>query len=674
MTSILHNVGALNAQNGLTDSRSDMNTAMNRLSTGLRINSAADDAAGSAIASKMEAQTRSLAVAIRNTNDAISLTQTAEGALGEVENILQRMRELTVQAGNSTLNSSDRAQIQAEVDQLSAEIDSIASKTNFNNVKLLDGTNASVSFQTGIDTDGSVAVALENANSSSLGLSGSIGGVTRLTSERLGTGDMSGAAAADIKINGQNWSSAAAGTYTATATAADGLKTLINNNTRVHGAVATAFNSVTSAAKGDDFTMTTGFTINGDEIDIVNSMEELVTEINQKARGVQATLNGDNTITLFNDDGADITFEDEQGATDVGFVQGATFTGMIALENVDGSAVTIEVANDENGYVGGSGIDEDLERLGFNETRAGVITGNTVTDADLQVTDGVKINGVLIEATSVSSAAAKAAAINASTDQHGVVATARTELALDLAIDATNMGDNNEVKINGVTVDLSSADDVAAIITAINGTAALAGSLTASTNSQGFLLLSNETGATIRFEEDEDVTSFVTAGTDLSGATVAEASDVLTARGTITLTSESGGFIKLEDGTDTAGDGLAVLGLQGSGVAEEVTGTGVNVATAANATAALTAVDAAIEKVGTFRASFGAYENRFDSAISNLTTYKSNLEAAQGRITDADFAAETSNLTKAQILQQAATSMLAQANASKQGLLALLQG
>ena len=128
MTSILHNVGALNAQNGLTDSRSDMNTAMNRLSTGLRINSAADDAAGSAIASKMEAQTRSLAVAIRNTNDAISLTQTAEGALGEVENILQRMRELTVQAGNSTLNSSDRAQIQAEVDQLSEKLTQLRQK------------------------------------------------------------------------------------------------------------------------------------------------------------------------------------------------------------------------------------------------------------------------------------------------------------------------------------------------------------------------------------------------------------------------------------------------------------------------------------------------------------------------------------------------------------------
>ena len=671
MTSILHNVGALNAQNGLNDSRSEMNTAMNRLSTGLRINSAADDAAGSAIASKMEAQTRSLAVAIRNTNDAISLTQTAEGALGEVENILQRMRELAVQAGNSTLNSSDRAQIQAEVDQLSAEIDAIASKTNFNNVKLLDGTNATVSFQTGINSDGSVSVDLENANSSALGLSGSIGGVTRLTSERLANTNLSDTEAADIKINGQNWSAANAGTYTASSTAAAGLATLINNNTSVHGAFATAFNSVTSAPKGGTFTMSEGFEINDTEIDVVNSMEELVIEINQNAPAVQAVLNGDNSITLFNDDGSDIKIEDTQGAKDVGFTNG-TFTGMIALENVDGSALTIEVANDENGYVGGSGLDADLERLGFNETRGGVVTGNTVTDADLQDTDGVKINGVSIGSTSTTSAAAKAALINETTSQHGVVATARTELALALDFNSITMGDNDEVKINGVAVDMSAVADNAGAIAAINGTAELAGSLTASSNSQGQLLLSNETGATIVLVEDED--GFVTAATDLSGATVTDDSGTFVARGSITLTSESGGFIKLEDGTSTAGDGLAVLGLQGSGVAEEVTGTGVNVATAASATAALTAVDAAIEKVGTFRASFGAYENRFDSAISNLATYKSNLEAAQGRITDADFAAETSNLTKAQILQQAATSMLAQANASKQGLLALLQG
>lgn len=671
MTSIIMNVGALNAQNGLSDSRSEMNDAMNRLSTGLRINSAADDAAGSAIASKMEAQTRSLGVAIRNTNDAISLTQTAEGALGEIENMLQRMRELTVQAGNSTLNASDRAQIQAEVDQLSAEIDSVASKTAFNNVKLLDGTNATVSFQTGIDSDGSVAVSLDKADSSALGLSGSIGGVSRLTSERIENTDMQTLLAASVKINGQNALSGAAADYSS-AVAASSLETLINNNTSVHGARATAFNTVTSAAKGGDFTMSTTFTINSATIDLVTSMDALVAEINTEATGVNAVNNGDGTFTLFNDDGADIVISNAQGATDVGLRASTTFTGMIALENVDGSAVSIEVGNVENGYVGGTGTDALFDFMGFNETRAGVITGNTVTDVDLLVTDGVKINGVEIGQTSTSSAAAKAAKINETTAQHGVVATASTTLALTVDF-STNDTTNNEVLINGVAVDLSGADDTAEAITAINGQALLTGSITAGTDSQGRLVLTNTSGGTITVTEDAQHTSYFTAGEDQSGTAIAEATHTYTARGTITLTSQSGGFIKLEDNLN-AGTGLAKLGLQGSSVAEEVTGTGVNVATTANATSALTAVDAAIEKIGNFRASFGAYENRFESAINNLTTYKTNLEAASSRITDADFAAETSNLTKAQILQQAATSMLAQANASKQGMLALLQG
>jgi flagellin len=671
MSSINTNIGAQVALKNMQENTRSLDQAMNRLSSGKRINSAADDAAGSAIASKMEAQVRSLGVAIRNANDAISLTQTAEGALGEIENMLQRMRELTVQAGNSTLNASDRAQIQAEVDQLSAEIDSVAAKTNFNNVKLLDGTNASVSFQTGIDSDGSVAVSLQQANSSALGLSGSIGGVSRLTSERIANTDMQTLVAAGVKINGQNALSATAADYSA-AVAASSLETLINNNTSVHGAKATAFNTVTSAAKGDDFTMTTTFTINSATIDLVNSMEELIAEINTEATGVNAVLNGDGTFTLFNDDGADIAISNAQGATDVGLRANTTFTGMIALENVDGSAVSIEVGNEENGYVGGAGTDAMLDFLGFNETRAGVITGNTVSDDDLLVTDGVKINGVEIGQTSTSSAAAKAAKINETTHLHGVVASASTTLALTVDF-STNDTTNNEVLINGVAVDLNTSDDTAEAIAAINGTALLTGSITAGTDSQGRLVLTNTTGGTITVTEDAQHQAYFTAGEDQSGATITEASHTYTARGTITLTSESGGFIKLEDALN-AGTGLAKLGLQGSSVAEEVSGTGVNVATTSNATAALSAVDSAIEKVGNFRASFGAYENRFESAINNLTTYKTNLEAASSRITDADFAAETSNLTKAQILQQAATSMLAQANASKQGLLALLQG
>ena len=117
---------------------SNMQQAMERLSSGLRINNAADDAAGSAITSRMEASVRSLGQAIRNSQDAISMTQTAEGALGEIENILQRMRELSVQAGNSTLNTTDRMSIQQEINALTSEIDSISTKTNFNGVKLLE--------------------------------------------------------------------------------------------------------------------------------------------------------------------------------------------------------------------------------------------------------------------------------------------------------------------------------------------------------------------------------------------------------------------------------------------------------------------------------------------------------------------------------------------------------
>jgi len=143
--------------------------------------------------------------------------------------------------------------------------------------------------------------------------------------------------------------------------------------------------------------------------------------------------------------------------------------------------------------------------------------------------------------------------------------------------------------------------------------------------------------------------------------------------GSITLNSTDGGVIKLEDGTLT-NTGLAKLGLEAQSETGEAGSAGVNVSTLAGATSSLTNIDAALDKLSSFRASFGAVENRIDAKINNLTTLKVNTQAAQSRIEDADFAAETTNMTKAQILSQAATSMLAQANSSKQNLLALLQG
>jgi len=214
MTSINTNIGAMVAQKNMMDNAKDLDNAMARISSGLRINSAADDAAGSAIASKMDTQVKSLGVAIRNANDAISLTQTAEGALGEVENILQRMRELSVQAGNSTLNTSDRSQIQSEMDQLAAEIDSISAKTNFNDVNLLDGSRNSVTMQIGVDATDSMDIKLQGTSVSDLniGSSNSVSKGEYITQRVLTLTDQ---AAADVKLNGENiFASALAVCYT----------------------------------------------------------------------------------------------------------------------------------------------------------------------------------------------------------------------------------------------------------------------------------------------------------------------------------------------------------------------------------------------------------------------------------------------------------------------------
>ena len=683
MVVVSTNISALRSAEAMRQAENQMGEAMERLSTGLRINSAADDAAGSAIASRMEAQTRSLGVAIRNANDAISMTQTAEGALGEVESILQRMRELAVQAGNNTLNASDRDQIQAELNALSAEIDSISGATNFNGINLLDGSNASLAFQVGINADSSINVDLTKADAASLGLNGSSQGGSVLTSERLTktnftTGQATEVLDTDIKLNGHNFIAADdLGDLSADTAMGTTIANLINANTGLHGAVASSFNSVTSNPVGDDFTMTTTFTINSATIDIVNSYEELVTEINQEATGVTAVLNSDNTITLSNDDGQDIAFSAAQGATDVGFTLNAaatTYTGFLQLENVDGSDVVLTAANDINGFSGGAGTMGNLNAIGFNQVNGTTITGLAVGTGDVEATDLVKINGVLIDTTSDGSAASKAAVINAKTDEHGVTATAFTQMRLEIDFTNIDMSNVDEFNINGVDVDLSSDVSLEDIVDGINSEAGLGGDIVASTDSAGRLILTSQSGANIVVTEDGDEQDMfaATSQTNQVGTALTEASHVLTAYGSLTLTTD-GGFIDLEDGTDTAGDGLAKFGLQGASMESPQTGAGLSVNSAAAAGSSLTAIDEAIVTVSNFRAGFGATENRLDKAINNLTTYKVNLEAAKGRIEDADFAGETSVLTKAQILNQAATSMLAQANASKQNLLALLQ-
>jgi len=701
MSSINTNLSALNAQHNLQKQEREMDQAMARLSSGQRINSAADDAAGSAIASKMEAQVRSLGVAIRNANDAISLTQTAEGALGEVENILQRMRELSVQAGNSTLNQSDRDQIQLEMNQLAEEIDTISDNTNFNNVSLLNGSQNSVTMQIGTQADDTLEIALDNTSVSALGI-GSSDTVTKgqfITDRVITLVDVT---ATDVKLNGEDIFASNLDISATTVRGAsddqkgapdgaagdDGqlgaiaLATKINTNTGKHGVTAEAFNIVT--AKSNVYEAGS-VVINNVTVQSRATLAEFITAVNEEVHEVEASINNDGFLQ-FTNNGATIGFDaDFMGIT------ADEYGGFVKMTSNDGSLIEIEAGSKNNGFQAATGTLADLLEFGMVEVKAGVngqtvYGGNAVVDGTvLQASDGLKINDVLIEMLSTQttdnvSAGDKANAINAKSALTGVIASGSNSIDIVLGLGQATMAEHSTATINGVTVDFSGDTSVKDVVDAVNAAMSGNNDIVASTTVEGNLQLSSASGATIAVNDTTAATGgagklFVSATYTRDGSTATITSGVGTLRGFIDLTSLDGTAIKIEDGQqDTAVDtGTDRIGF--SSTNEEGTESrGVSVATVDAASSSLSSLDTALETVSKFRASFGAYENRLDATINNLTTLKVNTDAARSRIEDADFAAETSNLTKSQILSQAATSMLAQANASKQNLLALLQG
>jgi flagellin len=547
MTTVNTNLAALSALKNIDSTDKSMSKAMEKLSSGLRINSAADDAAGSAIASKMESAVRSLSVAIRNSEDAISMTQTAEGALGQMENILQRVRELAVQASNSTLDGNDREMIQNEVTALIAEIDKIAATTDFNGIKLLDGSKEQVHFQIGINASDALAVDLDKADSITLGLGGT-SGVRTITSNRMVKTNYSTATIAktDIKINGENFLT---DDYTvnlsASSASAGLLAAAINLNTGVHGAKADAFNTVSSKAQGD-FTMTGEFVVNSASVALASSYADLVENINEAASGITATLNEDNTITLANTDGDDIVLAAGAagtGLTDVGFTAD-TYAGFIGITNLDGSGVQIEAGNIANGYgdttTVATGTHTDLETFGFMEVTNNAIESGIVSATAINVSHDIKINDVKIGASANNSAATKAEAINAVTDQTGVTADARTELTLLANFTSTLFPpEATDIELNGDVIDLSSTNDLAGIVAAFND--ANVGDVRAEADSDGKITFSSESGVDIKLLDagsGTGTTAMFTTGTDIHGETVSASSGTFTATpDAITLSS-----------------------------------------------------------------------------------------------------------------------------------------
>jgi len=498
------NLLALNGQRNLNRSAQGVSSALQRLSSGLRINSAKDDAAGLAISSRMTSQVRGLNQAIRNANDGISVAQVAEGALQEVTNSLQRMRELAVQSANDTNSSSDRASLQAEVSQLQNEITRIADTTEFNGTKVLDGSFTNAKFQVGFRANQTINISIGNTAANTIGNNSITGD----------SADASGINAATTKAANVNGGS---------------------------GSTVTTKNRVTAQ------TLTISGNLGQDTVGVTlgETASDIATGINDKTSTTGVTATAKTVATL-----SSIS----TGAT--------TFT----LAGDDGTLVSISAATTGNG----TGLDPLVQ------------------------------------------------AINDASSTTGITA---------------------ERSSNSITLTNANGADIALqdVLIAGSGTATLTGA----NSSDGGQVLG--------------------AATDSDSSVVG---------GTVTLASEKS-FSVSSSVADSAGSLVAAgadtaVGSSLSKVSD------VNIGTQSGANSALNVIDGALSFVNSVRGDLGAIQNRFTSTISNLQNVTENVSAARSRIQDADFAQETSNLTKNQILQQAGISVLAQANQLPSTVLKLL--
>jgi flagellin len=494
MASVINtNISSLNSQRNLSTSQSALSTSIQRLSSGLRINSAKDDAAGLAISDRMSSQIRGMTQASRNANDGVSLAQTAEGALASSGDILQRIRELAVQSSNATNSSSDRQALQTEVGQLGSELNRIAQTTSFNGQALLDGTMGTANFQVGADA-----------------------------------------------------------------------------------------NQLISASGANFLTNTYG----------------------------------DNRI------------------------ENDTVAAGAATNVVAGQAVTVSGNLGSKAYT------------------------TTATDTAKSI----------------------AAGINGMTSSTGVTASAQTDVNLALGAETYSFSiqSDNATAVNvsfSVGGTASSSTDYASAINAINAQTANTGVTAQYDSENGGIKLSNSTGndititngstANTKFDETTYKATTSAGVTGLSSVTsLAGAAAVGVANGRVTF--DSNGSFSVTDAGSGLGLGAAAKATTSQGSTLKSVAS-LDVTTFAGAQLALKITDAALATVNSQRAQYGALQSRFSSAISNLTTTTENLSASRSRIVDTDFASETANMTRGQILQQAGTAMLAQANSLPNGVLSLLR-
>lgn len=531
------NISSLNTQRKLAGSTNGLNTAMQRLSSGLRINSAKDDAAGLAISDRMTSQINGLNQARRNANDGISVSQTAEGALDTSTQILQRIRVLSLQSANDTNASTDRKALQAEVDQLVAEFDRVASNTQFNGLNLLDGSFSKTQFQVGANANQTISFGIESSKSTDMG-NFSLRGQSANSSSMM---------AAQNAGNDSAASSGAAG-------AINRLKT----------------QTITIRSKG----------LNPVTVDLANSVGTSGNGLS--AKDVADRINAQQSYT------GGVTARAETYA----FVQfsNSTHTASVSFK-LNGTAIQASSSN----------IGSDVDGL----------------------------------VTAINDASAKTGVVARKTDNPGSTGTYRVELfaadGRDIAVTESNVTSQQA----GSAGNINAMQVIGGVYDTVGGSVGTVG--TVITLSSGATAARNTAvGGRVIFNSD---TSF-TVETSASNT--------------------SGGLFVASSGSMVGG-------------AKSDTLDKVNITTTIGANNAIDVLDAALARVSSTRAKLGALQNRFDLTISNLQTTSENLSASRSRIQDADFAEETSNLSRWQVLQQAGTAMLSQANQRPQQALQLLQ-
>ena len=593
------NVSSLTAQRALAESNTDLQTAMERLATGSKLNSAADDAAGLAMVQRMTAQVRGLAMAVKNANDGQALTQSIEGALGEVSDMLQRMRELALQAANGTNSSADRSFLQSEVNLLIQEISRVSGNTRYNGELILDGTFLNKTLQVGIEEGENIIFSVESVASEMIGAHTIIG-------------DGQGAAAAgtdpaansttlndDIEIFGY------LGTVTTAASPTDTAKETavkVNNFTGETGVKAYA---KTFATLYSDTTTpkTYSVKINGYEtgnfVIAEGDVESTVDSINQisGSTGVTASSSA-NKILLFDADGDDITIENTQplaGHNNLP-VQKIGEDGLIT--NTVGSAITLGVsgANDATRVSGTLKLVSpnafSIDQKAVNEVTA-VALGDTAMDGSnetITVGDGVTTLTLYSGGAGADSVANLVTDIQAHAD-YG-------DLAFSVAANTAGDGLVYTWKRAGVITDINAS--YAAAFTSATGTNEAVSQTTAGVNSLGYYT-ENSSAATLNNLTTVNISTMVSAGDSIS------------------------------------------------------------------------VIDAALDKVAQMRSDLGAIENRLAYTVSNLMNIAEKTADARSRLNDADYALESARLAKSQVIQQAGTQMLSQANQLTQLVLDLLR-